>query len=464
MNNQARKLGCADFQESLRKSRRDFVKAGVLGATGLSLGHLLRGQAAAEQAGGKVERDHSVIILWMRGGPSHIDMWDMKPSAPLDYRGEFRPISTAVNGINICELLPKTAAMMDKWSIIRSLHGGQHSGGDQLCFTGYPPGPNRDQNIYPSVGSVVSKQLGPTWNDLPTYIMVPRQVPGTDSAYLGPAYRPFETQSDPAGSGPFKVRNLTTPSGLSLHRIGDRRNLLSNLDKMQRNMDRSGTMEAVDSFHQQAWDIVTSEKARVAFDLDSEPESVRRRYGLHGAFKARDPQGGGAPNWSQRMLLARRLVEAGVKLVTVDCRWWDTHQDNFWSLKNGFLPRWDQAYSALIEDLDQRGLLDTTMVIAWGEMGRTPRINTRAGQDRPGRDHWPAAMSAAVAGGGIVGGRIVGSTDSKAERPRDNPKSPQDVLATVYRHLGVDTSVKYLDHNGRPHPVLPSGQPIRELF
>jgi len=399
----------------------------------------------------------------MRGGPSHIDMWDMKPHAPAEYRGEFRPIDTKVPGIQICELLPKTAAIMDRWSIVRSLHGGSHSKGDQLCFTGYPPGPDADQNIYPSVGSVVAKQLGQL-DEVPTYVMIPRMVPGTDSAYLGPAYRPFETMADPASNGPFKVQNLRMPQGLTVHRVGERRQLLSSLDQMRRDVDRSGKIDAMDSFGQQAWEVVTSPAAQQAFDLDSEPQAVRERYGFWPAYKSRDPQGGGAPNWAQRMLLARRLVEAGVRLVTVDCRWWDTHQDNFWSLKNGFLPRWDQAYSALIEDLDQRGLLDSTLVVAWGEMGRTPRINTRAGLDRPGRDHWPEAMSAAIAGGGVQGGRVIGATDAKAERPKENPKSPQDVLATIYRHLGVRTDLSFVDHAGRPHPVLPFGEPIDELF
>jgi len=455
--------GCRDFRNSLSLGRRDFLRAGVLGAGGawgLTLPELLK----AESRSGSARRETSVIILWMRGGPSHIDMWDMKPNAPAEFRGEFRPVSTKVPGIQICELLPKTAACMDRWSIVRSLHGGQHSGGDQLCFTGYPPGQNRDENIYPSVGSIVAKQVQHLDPSLPAYVMIPRMVPGTDSAYLGPAYRPFETQADPGDDGPFQVRNLLLPDGLSIKRLGERKALLSDLDASRRQLDGSGMVDAMDDYQQQAWSIVTSKKAQDAFDLDSEPKEVRERYGFYEPFRSRVRAGGGAPNWPQRMLLARRLVEAGIRLVTVDCRWWDTHEDNFYSLRNGFLPRWDQAYSALIEDLDRRGLLESTMVVAWGEMGRTPRINRRAGQNYPGRDHWPDAMSAALAGGGIQGGRVVGSTTSKAERPSENPKTPQDVLATVYRHLGVDTKLTYLDHAGRPHPVLPFGEPIRELF
>jgi len=464
-------VGCAESRRHLRKvDRRSFLRAGMLGAGGLALSDLLRIEAAAKASGGaseaaKSRTQNSVIILWMRGGPSHIDMWDMKPEAPVEYRGEFNPIKTSVPGLQICELMPKCAKIMDKWSIVRSLHGASHSSGDQLCFTGYEAGPNKDENICPSVGSVVAKQLQHLDPTLPAYVMVPRQVPGTDSAYLGPAFCPFETEADPANIGtPFQVRNLDMPQGVSVGRFNNRKALLRDMDQMRRDIDRTGMLDAMDEFQQRAWDMVTSPKAQEAFDLDAESSSVKRRYGYARNWKSRDPQGGGMPNWSQRMLLARRLVEAGVRIVTVDCRWWDTHQDNFWSLKTGFLPQWDQAYSALIEDLDSRGLLDTTMVIAWGEMGRTPRVNHRAGQGRAGRDHWPNAMSAAIAGGGIRGGRAIGSTDSKAEYPKDNPKSPQDVLATVYRHLGVDYHEEYLDFTGRPRPVLPFGQPIEELF
>lgn len=461
--------GCSEFRRSITNSRRDFLRAGMLGAgsiAGLSLADVLRSEAyASPNTPGK--RVNSVIILWMRGGPSHIDMWDMKPEAPVEYRGEFQPIATKVPGINICELLPKSAACMDKWSLIRSLTGDPgHSTGDQMCFTGYKSGPNSDQNIHPSCGSIAAEQLRHLNPTLPTYVMIPRMVPGTDTAYLGAACRPFETQVDPAYAAEkgFKVESLGLPEGLSVGRFLDRGNLLASMDKMRREADVNGSLDAMDKFQQQAWDICTSPAAQKAFDLDSEPDEVKARYGKYEVYNARDPQGGGAPNWPQRILLARRLVEAGVRLVTVDCRWWDTHQDNFWSLKTGFLPRWDQAYSALINDLDERGLLDTTMVIAWGEMGRMPRINTRSGPGRGGRDHWGDAMGACVAGGGIVGGRVIGSTDAKAERPKDNEKHPTDVLATIYRHLHIDTTKNYLDLAGRPNPVLPSGKPIQELF
>jgi hypothetical protein len=478
MTNAHKPHGCREFHNSLRREalvqgRRDFLRAGVLSAGaawGLSLPQVLAANAAA---GSKGKNDTSVIILWMRGGPSHIDMWDMKPEAPVEYRGEFEPIDTKVPGIQICEHLPLTAACMDKWSIVRSMNfrkedgEASHSTGDQICFTGYPSGKAPDMNVYPSVGSIAKKQLQHRTPQIPAYVMVPKMPPGADSAYLGPAYRPFETQADPANDAEkFSIPNLTSPEGVSVSRVADRRSMLTNLDKMRRDIDNSGMMGAIDAYSAQAWDMVTSEAVRKAFDLDSESPEVRKRYGSFPRYQSyRTIAGGDAPNWSQRILLARRLVEAGVRLVTVDCRWWDTHEDNFWTLKNIFLPRWDLAYSALINDLQERGLLEKTMVVAWGEMGRMPRINTRgAPAITGGRDHWPNAMSVAMAGGGIQGGRTVGSTNSKAEVPKDNPKITQDVLATVYRHLGVDVHAHYMDNVGRPIQVLPAGKPIDELF
>jgi hypothetical protein len=289
--------------------------------------------------------------------------------------------------------------------------------------------------------------------------MVPRMVPGTDASYLGPAFRPFETQADPAEAGPFQVPNLQAPAGLSVERLAGRRQLLGSLDQIRRDVDASRSMEAMDQFQQNAWQIITGPEARKAFDLDAEPMKLRERYGFTPEFKAPTPDRCGCPAWSQRILLARRLVEAGVRLVTVDLRWWDTHVEGIDSMKNAFLPRWDQAYSALIEDLDQRGLLESTMVLAWGEFGRTPKLN-----EKSGRDHWPGVFSAALAGGGIVGGRVVGSSDDKGGYPKDDPKSPQDVLATLYRHLGVDIAREYPDHTGRPRSVLPFGKPVAELF
>jgi uncharacterized protein (DUF1501 family) len=254
------------------------------------------------------------------------------------------------------------------------------------------------------------------------------------------------------------VPNFSLATGITLDRVGDRRSLLNNFDTIRRDVDATGQMSALDRHGQQAWDILTSRAARDAFDLDAEPRQVRERYGFMPAYDPRASNRCGAPAWSQRMLLARRLVEAGVRLVTVDLRWWDTHVLGFESLRQGFLPRFDQAYSALIEDLDARGLLESTLVVAWGEFGRTPRVNNDAG-----RDHYPNVFSAAIAGGRVQGGRVVGSSDSHGAFPRANPKTPQDVLATLYDHLGIDVATTYNDNTGRPHPVLPSGRPLHEL-
>jgi hypothetical protein len=454
------RIGCAEFRRTLL-GRRTFLRAGVLGAAGLSLADLLRSEARAASSGAPSRRKPSVIILWMRGGPSHIDMWDPKPDAPAEYRGEFGTIPTKVAGIRLGDLLPMSAHLMDRWSIVRSLYHNDagHSTGDQLCFTGYPTGPNPDENVHPSCGSVVARQLGHLTPELPAYVMIPRMDPGTGPAYLGVACKPFETLADPANPGPFRVPNFSLPQGVTLERLGDRRGLLGSFDRLRRDIDASGQMDALDRFGRQAWGILTSRAARDAFDLDREPAPVRERYGFLPPFDPHASNRCGAPAWSQRLLLARRLVEAGVRLVTVDLRWWDTHVKGFESLRLGFLPRFDRAYTALLEDLEQRGLLSSTLVIAWGEFGRTPRVNNDAG-----RDHYPNVFSAALAGGPVQGGRVVGESDALGAFPKANAKTPQDVLATLYHHLGVDTMRQYLDGSGRPIAVLPSGAPIEELF
>lgn len=454
-----RRSGCQELRQTLRiaPDRRTLLKVGLLG--GVSLVDLMRWEARGDLSPG-ASRESSVIILWMRGGPSHIDMWDPKPAAPVEYRGEFGTSSTNVSGIQLSDMLPQCGRVMDKWSIVRSLHheDAGHSGADQLCFTGYPSGPNPDENIHPSCGSIAAAQLAHRRPELPAYVMIPRQVPGTGSAYLGVAYKAFETLADPAQNGPFRVPNFALPEGLTYDRLDDRRGLLTSFDRLRREVDASGQMGALDRFHQQAWSILSSAAARRAFDLDSEPSQIRERYGFMPAFDPGAANRCGAPAWSQRMLLARRLVEAGVRLVTVDLRWWDTHVKGFDSLRRGFLPRFDQAYSALIEDLEVRGLLASTLVVAWGEFGRTPRVNADAG-----RDHYPNVFSAALAGGPVQGGRVVGESDAHGAFPRANPKSPQDVLATIYRHLGVDVDKQYINASGRPITVLDRGTPIHEL-
>lgn len=456
--------GCSEFRQHLL-SRRGILQAGMLGMTGISLADVLRADAQAAAAGRKTNKLNSVMILWMRGGPSQIDTWDPKPEGPVEIRGEFAPISTNVPGIQLSEHLPRSAKMMDKWSIIRSMHhpDGQasHSSGDQICFTGYPGAQGAfDRNVNPSCGSVAMKQLQHLNPELPAYAVIPRHIPGTGSGYLGNAYMGFQTGlDDPALPGPFKVPTFEPVEGINIERLGDRRALLNELDRLRRDVDRNGEVSSLDQFQRQAWDVLGSTKAREAFDLEKEPASMFDRYGRLEKFTARTMTGGDCPAWSRRILLGRRLIEAGIRLVTVDVRWWDTHSDNFYSLKEGFLPRWDQAYTALLTDLEERGLLDSTLIVAWGEIGRTPRISPDAG-----RDHWPNSMSVAMAGGGVKGGRVVGSTDRTGGRPKDNPKTPQDVLATIYRHLGIDYNINYINQAGRPMPVLPSGSPINELF
>jgi len=451
------RLGCSEFQNQMGMSRRSFLKAGGLGMSGLTLTELLQHEA---QAGAAAKTENSVIILWMRGGPSQHETWDPKMEAPIEYRGGFGSTNTNVPGIDIVDLLPKCAQIQDKYSIVRSLHhtNAGHSAGDQILFTGHLPGTDPNVNIHPSCGSIVSEQLGHLTPELSPYVIIPKQLPGSDSAYLGVSHKPFETLVDPANDGPFTLPNFSLVEGISQNRFDTRRTLLQGFDTFRASVDTSGMMDSVSKFHQKAYGILSSDRARKAFDLDAEPQKLRERYGFIPKYDPQDPRRCSANAFCQRVMLGRRLVEAGVRLVTVDCRWWDTHVEGLDSMKNGFLPRWDQCYTALIEDLHQRGMLETTMVVAWGEFGRTPRVNKDSG-----RDHYPNVFSAALAGGPVQGGRVVGSSDSKGAFPLDNPKSPQDVLATMYQHLGIDTQRHYLDHSGRPIITLPFGKPLEEL-
>ena len=451
------RLGCSEFQDQMGMSRRSFLKAGGLGMSGLTLTELLQHEA---QAGAAAKTENSVIVLWMRGGPSQHETWDPKMEAPVEYRGGFGSTNTNVPGIDIVDLLPMCAQMQDKFSIVRSLHhtNAGHSAGDQILFTGHLPGADPNINIHPSCGSIVSEQLGHLTPELPPYVIIPKQLPGSDSAYLGVSHKPFETLVDPGNDGPFVLPNFSLVEGISQNRFDTRRTLLQGFDTFRASVDTSGMMDSVSKFHQKAYGILSSDRARKAFDLDAEPPKLRARYGFIPKYDPQDPRRCSANAFCQRVMLGRRLVEAGVRLVTVDCRWWDTHVEGMDSMKNGFLPRWDLCYSALIDDLHQRGMLDTTMVVAWGEFGRTPRVNKDSG-----RDHYPNVFSAALAGGPVQGGRVVGSSDSKGAFPLDNPKSPQDVLATMYQHLGIDTQRHYLDHSGRPIITLPFGKPLEEL-
>jgi uncharacterized protein (DUF1501 family) len=431
-------------------SRRSFLKLGALGLGGLALPDLLRlrAQAGAE---GRATSDTAVILLWLDGGPSQFETYDPKPDAPAEYRGPYQTIQTNVTGLNLCETLPLHAQIADKFTVVRSLAHRESGHGSAVknLNTGYlhPAGTNEGTFLYPGVGAVVAKCREQERRGLPHYVCVPAagifkgDVGG--GVYLGSAFDPFAANpSDGAGA-------LIPPADLSLLRLQNRRTLLSSLDRMRRDVDTSGMMEGMDAFTRQAFEMVTGRAAREALDLSREPAAIRNRYG---AIVER------AQPWGQSCLLARRLVEAGVSFVGIGMGGWDDHDAGL--VQN--LPRrartYDIAVTALIEDLYGRGLDQKVMVLAWGEFGRTPRLN------RGGRDHWPSSMSAMIAGGGMRMGQAIGSTNARGERPQDRPLHPNDVLATVYRHLGIDHTRAFVNPQGRPIPLLPNGEPIAELL
>jgi hypothetical protein len=458
-------------------SRRSFLKVGTLGLGGLALADYLRLRAKGESSLTAVP-ETSVIFVWLPGGPPHMEMYDVKPEAPRDYRGEFNPIPTNVPGLDVCELMPLHATCADKYSIIRSVahEFADHGGGHKRFLTARDPKePTGFVNDFPAVGSVVAKMRDHISNGLPNYIS--GTEPGRaqvdtysfGSAYLGQAYHPFNVPGDPS-EPKFEVQNISLASGLS-DRLGDRVRLLSEFDRLRKEIDQSGLMNAADEFNQKAVSLLTSDKARQAFDLSQEPDSLRDRYGRHA--------------WGQRCLLARRLVEAGSSFVTMvmenpyqsGVEWlkngtynWDSHAVNCHLFDDAKvrLPIYDRAVTALVEDLHNRGLTKNVMLVVTGEFGRTPRISeqtgTQTGVTQPGRDHWPQAMSMLVTGGGMRTGQVIGSTNSKGEHPHTRPLSPNDLWATVYRHLGIDPEHAFPDHSGRPMPILPYGEPIAELL
>jgi hypothetical protein len=453
-------------------TRRHFLGAGAFGVGALTMPELFRMQAAAN--GPTQTDDTAVILVWLPGGAPHMETYDMKPDAPDEYRGDFRPIRTNVPGIDVCEHLPMHAKCADKYTIIRSVHHefSDHGGGHKRFLTGRDPmSPVGFVNDYPMVGSCVSKLREGHNVGLPNYIAGVdggRQQVDTFSfgaAYLGQATTPFTFSGDPADPK-FSVQNLSIPADMT-DKLKDRQSLLTDIDKMRRDIDKTGSMDAMDAFARKATQLVTSVKARDAFDLNREPRHVRERYGMH--------------RYGQRCLLARRLVEAGCSFVTMvlenpsppgesfpkDVTYnWDSHAVNchiFTDSKYRF-PFYDRAVTALIEDIYARGLDERVMVIVTGEFGRTPKLTYQAGDNRPGRDHWPQAMSFIVAGGGTKVGQVIGSTDSKGAHPKDRPLSPNDLWATMYRHLGINPETTFPDHSGRPMPLLPNGEVIRELF
>jgi len=426
-------------------SRRDFLRIGSLGIGGLSLPALLRQRALAASEG-KSRNDTAVILIWQAGGPSHIDMYDLKPQAPAEIRGEFQPISTAVPGIQIGEHLPLQASIMDKLAVVRSVtHTNPgHGMGSHWMMTGYEPTTEVNDNLFPSCGSVVAKMRGANDPELPAYVSLPRKAPFSSAAYLGASYNPFTPDSDPNGDN-FQVRNLKLPGRVSLERLSRRKQMLAEFDTLRRQIDHTGTMTGLDDFYGQALQMVTSDKALQAFDIHRENGALREEYGRN--------------DLGQSCLLARRLIEAGVTFVTIQAGGgWDTHGNNFASLKDNLLPKFDRAVYGLVSDLHRRGLQDRVLVMAMGEFGRTPRINGGAG-----RDHWPGAASVMFAGGGMQTGQMIGETNANAEHPTSRPATPGDVLSTMYRFLGIDHHHEFYNEAQRPLAILREGDPIAEL-
>jgi uncharacterized protein (DUF1501 family) len=431
--------------------RRDALKVGLAGLLGtqLSLPGLLARQAAA---GEKSKRDVSLIFIFLQGGLSTIDTWDMKPDAPAEFRGEFKPIATKVPGIQIGEHTPLCAAQMDKFSLIRSFahKNSDHGPADHYMLTGYFPtagfnptlSPN---NQRPAHGAVVARKLGAR-GSVPAYVCLPRMPNCGGSAYLGPGAAPFTIEADPS-SPTFSVPDIVPPLVLESSRLEQREKLLRSVDRFQATAEARANSGAqtVSVFRQKAFELMTSPEAKRAFDIAAEPAALRSEYGRN--------------SLGQSCLMARRMVEAGVRCVTVDHSNWDTHDANFATLQRQLLPMLDAALGTLFRDLADRGLLDTTLVVVSGEFGRTPRINSNAG-----RDHWGPAFTVALGGGGIQGGRVVGKTDARAEKPADVPHGPEDLAATIYHLLGINPNDEFYTPEGRPMKIVNGGQVIKELI
>lgn len=441
-------------------SRRSFLQVGVAGMASVGLGQIMAAKAAA----GAQAKDTSVILLWLDGGPSHLDLYDMKPEAPAECRGIWNPIKTNVPGIEITELFPLQAKIADKFSIVRSLHhdNGDHFTGGHLMLTGRAAGVSGASNAgkYPFFGSIATKVTGPRKSGMPPYVAVPYASsiglrPGYFGGnYLGVEHNPFETEGDP-NNDRFAVRNVNLAPGMTIERLEDRRNLLANFDKLRRDVDQRGTFDAMQRFDRDAFEMITGPQAREAFDISKEDPKLRERYGR--------------TSWGQSTLLARRLVEAGATFVTCHFGGWDHH----WDLQKGmnrYLPQIDQLVYGLFTDLHERGLDKKVLVVLCGEFSRTPRMNDGGNggppgsMGEPGRDHWGNAMFCLLGGGGVQGGRIVGSTDRLGEAPKDRPLRPGDIHHTIYRVLGVDPHLHFLDHSGRPIQAVDHGDVIEELF
>jgi len=429
------------------QTRRNFLKIGGLGLGGLSITQLLRAEAANLSG----SSNKSVIMVYLPGGPPHQDMVDLKMDAPVEIRGEFRPISTNVAGIQICEHLPRLAKLADKLAIIRSMVGAKDRHESFQCMTGRlnernPPGG------WPEFGSVVSKLQGTKDPTLASYVNLSPKMRHTPynfgkSSFLGHAHTPF----NPSGN----IKDDMVLGSITPQRLADRKALLASVDRFRRELDSTGAMEGFDSFQSRAFDILTSSRMLNALDISSEDPKLRERYGK-GTDKE---QGDAAPRLNEQFLLARRLVEAGARVVTLSYSFWDWHGSNFKIAKEN-LPDFDQALGTLIEDLDERGMLANTTVIAWGEFGRTPKINKDGG-----RDHWPNVSCAMLAGGGMKTGQIIGATDRLGGEAVLRPVTFQEVFATLYHNLGINASTATVaDVTGRPHYLVDDGyQPIKEL-
>lgn len=432
-----------------RNSRRTFLTAGVFTLGGLTLADVLRSRA---QANFSASRPKSAILIHLSGGPSHLDMYDMKPQAPREYRGDFSPIATNVPGIEICELMPKQAEIADKFTILRAAQiANLHTG--NMFYSGFPwqenprasvPGESRR----PALGSVISR-LRPGAKDIPPYVSIENAFDWERAYYAGPEHEPVRF----GGSNPREaIENLGRQKDLTTVRLDDRHSLLMNLDAVRRQLDLGDAALGIDRFQRKALDIVTSSQVREAFDLDREPQENHVRFG-NGEYRH-------GPHPGRSLLMARRLIEAGVSVVTVGIHGWDTHASNFPSLRT-MLPTVDQALHALVVDLMDRGLYDDTVIVMGGEFGRTPRI----GDTTPdGRGHWPDAGFLWIGGGGIRTGQILGATDARGETIIGKPIGMKSVLAAVYKILGVDASQTMLDHNGRPQMILDEPEPLQGLL
>ncbi|MCE9561353.1 MAG: DUF1501 domain-containing protein [Planctomycetes bacterium] len=419
-------------------TRRDFVRVGALGA-GFGLADFLRLSHAADA---KPAKATSAVVVYLGGGPSHIDTFDPKPDAPAEFRGEFKPIDTNVPGVQICEHLPKLAKIADTYAIVRGVSHSiaAHELGTEYLSAGNRPIPSL---VFPGYGAVVSKELAGD-KELPHFVAIPSTA--QKAGYLGVRYAPLQTSDVPKPGIPFSVRGITLGNGLTVTEFEKRNNLLSELDTTFKGVAAdSKLIDGMDKFAQQAFDMIRSSKARAAFDVSSEKPAIAKPFG-EGRF-------------GMSCLLALRLIAAGVRFVTVSFSGWDTHANNFKSLQGGLLPQLDTGLSALLAGLKEQGLLDTTTVYVVGEFGRTPKVNEKAG-----RDHWPRAMTALLAGGGVKGGQVVGATDAKGAGPAAEAFTPDQLAASFYHTLGIDHRKEYHTATGRPVMIVREGSVIRPLF